>query len=116
MQPLRELISSLADDFVRVQGVVDAANVERLTAYAPIWNLARPSYPELADSLIPSTQSLLKATVDVAFQVMHSSSQEFDIGIAILNLGYSTKFQQSHFGRCTIHVELIRDNSMPRRP
>jgi hypothetical protein len=116
MQPLQDLISSIADDYVRSQRDVDVANADRLQGYLPFWNRVRPVFPELAEYLIPPIQSLHRANVKVNFQVVRSSSQEFHIGISILNLGYSTKFQQARFGRCTIHVDLIRDSSLPRRP
>ena len=115
MQAIGTLIQTVADDFVRLQRDIDLNNFHRLAQYAITWQKVRPMSPELADALIPSTQSLSHVAVDVNFQFVRTAAREFSLELSILNLGYATKFGSAQFGRCSIHVELTRDNSAPRR-
>lgn len=114
MRAIKNLIQAVADDFVRVQRDIDFANFDRLSRYAPIWEEVRRLTPELADALIPPTQSLTHANTNISFHITRSATQEFEL--SILNLGYATKFELTQFAGCSIQIQLNRDNSIPRRP
>jgi hypothetical protein len=114
MRAIGNLLQTIADDFVRLQHEIDRGNFARLSQYAQVWREIRSASPELAETLLPSTQSLNYVTVDVNCQIIRAAMQELEL--SILNLGYATKFELAQFGRCNIQIQLTRDNSAPRRP
>ena len=105
---IQDILVRAGDAFVQVQETLDLDNCYRLLGYLPIWRMARPLMPQLADDLIPSTRAVTRMSVDVEFQFTRTESRETAVEVALLNIGYSSRFEQSRFGRCSLQFTLNR--------
>ncbi len=110
---LRDILYSLADAALEAQRWLDRKSSEELRRFLPVWQAFHATQPELVNAISPPAFRISTCQANVNLECVRDVSREFAIRLAIVNLGYQTKYERSELAKSSLTLE-IRQVSLMR--
>ena len=104
-----DVVEQLAASVIVQQSRLDEEFLHRIQSYRPIHRaLSEHGLQDLADALTPRQMVAREVAIETHFHFSRESARGFGVGIRLLNLGYSRKYQYSEFAEQTISFKVLR--------
>ncbi len=104
-----DVVEQLAASVIAQQLRLNQEFLHRIQSYRPIHRaLSEHGLQGLADTLTPRQVVAREVAIETRFHFSRESERGFGVGIRLLNLGYSRKYQYSEFAEQTISLKVLR--------